>query len=201
MDLTIVERLACPNDHELTPLVVRADAVANGALERGILGCPSCTSEWVVDRGVAAFGPRAALSARDADPAVLAALLDLTEPGRIIIADGLAGGACTALARDYGALVLTLDPADDGAYAAVVDGAQRVPLAAHAARGAVLMRVERSAAFAESVVRGLAPRSRMVASLVVPVPSGVNEMARDDMLWVGACEDVSAPVALRRSSR
>ncbi|HKS06368.1 MAG TPA: hypothetical protein VJR92_08660 [Gemmatimonadaceae bacterium] len=198
MDLTVVERLICPNDHEPTPLVVRADATAHGALTRGVLGCPKCESEWKVDGGVARFGPRAELPHASADPAVLAALLDLTEPGRLIIVDGVSAETCAALARDYGAMIVALDPPESGSYAAVIEGATHAPVSAGVARGAVLMRAVRDAAFNESIVRAVGPRGRIVGAPDVRIPRDVTEMARDDRLWVGARDDVSAPVSLRR---
>jgi uncharacterized protein YbaR (Trm112 family) len=200
VDLTVVERLICPNTHAATPLVVRADATVHGALERGVLGCPACQSEWNVDDGVARFGARADLGTTSADPAVLAALLDLTEPGRLVIVDGLADDACAALARDYGALVIALDPRERGPHAAVIEGASQAPVSAGAARGAVLMRTERDVAFIDSVVRTVAARGRVVGGTAVSVPSAVTEMARDERLWVGARDEVSAPVALRRGA-
>lgn len=205
MDLTIVERFVCPRDHAPAPLVVRADVVLNGQLVAGALGCPVCRGEWSVEAGIVQFGTLATMPVdmrvTTADAPALAAMLDLAEPGRLVVADGIPGEIASALARDFGARIVALDPADAGDYAAAIDGAMRVPLSAGSARGALLLRGARDDAFVDSALRTLAAGGRMVRGVRARVPDGASEFARDDRWWVATRDEVSAPIALRRGAR
>jgi hypothetical protein len=204
MDLTLAERLICPLPHERTALVVRADRVANGRLIDGLLGCPVCHGEWPVRGGVARFGPPSGVPAAHADADVLAALLGLVEPGRVVIADGVSAPVSRALALRYGAIMLSIDASETNDPTATIEGAARVPIAPGSAQGAALLR-EREAAFVTSAAEALAASSRIVSTLSNGVPHGVAELARDDVLWVGAPEPASLaatqPVTLRRAGR
>lgn len=201
MDLALVERLICPRAHEPAPLVVRADEVDAGRLVRGVVGCPVCREEWPVVDGRVEFSAAPAGNSADArDAATIAALLALTEPGKLLIVDGASVVLTAALVSEFGAIVVALDAPRDSRASAVINGAERVPLAPAAANGVLLLRPSRSEAFVASAARALAPGGRMAGALAVNVPAGVRERARDDRMWVGERERAgSAPVPLRRA--
>ena len=200
MDLALVERLICPRAHEPAPLVVRADDVVEGRLLRGAVGCPVCRDEWPVVDGRVQFGPVPAGDATDiSDVATIAALLALTEPGTLVLVDGAPSALTAALVDEFGAMVVALDAPRDSRASAVMNGAERVPLAVGAARGVLLLRSSRDASFVASAARALAPGGRMIGAPGVLMPGDVRELARDERLWVGERERVTAPVPLRRA--
>ena len=197
MDLAIVQRLICPASHASTPLVVRADLAEHGRMQKGVLGCPACQVEWVVDNGVAHFGARAELPPNIAPEATtLAAFLGLTDP-QLVVTDGVPAQIVEALVREFGAVVVALDADVAPTTATVLDGAAIVPLADGIASGAVLLR-SRDAAFVASAVRSIAPEGRLVGSTALDLPAGVSEIARNDVLWVAAREVSVVPVELLR---
>ena len=198
MDLTIAQRLICPRGHATTPLVARVDEIVDGRIHRGLLGCPQCNGEWKIAGGVARFGGRATLSAvAGPDAATVAAFLALAEPG-LIVCDGVAVRIVDALCRDFGAVVVALDPEELARAATAIDGAERVPLSTASARGAVLLRSQRDASFVASAVAALAPAGRMLAAVTLPVAAGLRELARDGYFWVAEREQQAVPVAIRR---
>lgn len=199
MDLTIAERLVCPHAHPVTPLVVRADVTERGHLMEGLAGCPVCMGEWPVHGGVLQLGERAAASVEPApDADVIAALLSLTEPGVLIVTDGLPGDAVSHLSGTYGAQIVALDDASVRDAAAIIVGAERIPVSSGVLRGAVLLRAARDTDFLASIVRALGPGARVVAADAIPVHSGLSELARDGGVWVGSRVAEPVPVELRR---
>jgi hypothetical protein len=198
VDLTIVQRLTCPRGHGVTQLVARVDDVIGGRVRNGLLGCPQCNAEWVVTDGVARFGARVTMPAVGVhDATTIAAFLALTEPG-VVIVDGVAARIADELCRDFGALVVSLDPDEPARTSTVIDGAERVPLAPAVARGAVLLRPGRDAAFVESAASALESAGRILAVATLPLAAGLRELARDANFWVAVRAEHTVPVTLRR---
>ncbi|HYV96203.1 MAG TPA: hypothetical protein VE967_01970 [Gemmatimonadaceae bacterium] len=198
MDLAFAERLVCPEGHAETPLVVRADEVANGQLLRGVLGCPVCTNEWPVDQGIARFGPPTSLAAAASpDATTAAALLGLTEPS-VVVCDGASEELLHALSADYHALIMAMDVSEAGTAVSVV-GAKRVPLAHGVARAALLLRPARDPGFVASAMAAVTTGGRVVGAAAMAVPEMVDVLARDANVWVA--ETRSAPVALLRKPK
>lgn len=167
---------------------------------RGVVGCPRCQLERAVQDGVVQFGASSAPAAIDSpDAATLAALLDLAEPGRLVLSDGAPASLVAALTDEFGAMVVALDAPPGVRAAAVLNGAESVPVAGGAARAVLLLRPARSDAFIASAARALAPGGRLAAAAAMAAPHDVRVMARDASLWVGERESVTAPVALRRA--
>lgn len=198
MDLAIAERLVCPAAHAPTPLIIRADQTRDGRLVTGVLGCAVCRRDWPVEGGEAQFG--------DADPGepvaspdalALAAYLGLTEPGALVVTDGVTSDAECALADEYGAQIVAIDPFAGSRAPVIIRRPPAVPLAARSARGAVLLRADRDERFVASAVLSLAPGGRLVAASAIRA-TGVVELARESSLWVGERERTSDPVPLRR---
>jgi hypothetical protein len=205
VDRGIIERLVCPGPHATTPLVVRADHIREGRLERGIVGCPVCLQEWSVVGGVARFGDPVPAAEGVIGPFALtsgaaAALLGLTEPG-IVLVDGAPASLADALATDYGATVVAFDPpaGEHPRRASVVVGATAAPFGSGLARSALLLRAGRTDAFTASVARTVGAGGRIVGVERVPLPRGVQALLRQDGVWVAERERVSSELlALRR---
>jgi len=108
--------------------------------------------------------------AESPDGATAAALLALAEPGRLVLTDGASSQVIAELTDVFGAIVVALDTPVGTRASAQLNGAETVPLAAGAARGALLLRPSRSTAFIESVVRALAGGGRMVGAPAIATP-------------------------------
>ena len=67
-----------------------------------------------------------------------------------------------------------------------------IPLATGAARAIAID--AGGAARAASAVRVTRARGRVLAPVVLPVPEGVRELARDAHLWVGEREPIASPI-------
>jgi uncharacterized protein YbaR (Trm112 family) len=197
MDLTLVERLVCPEVHATTPLVVRVDAAESGRVRAGMLGCPACHREWPIEHFAARFGPPADLPASaPMDGHAAAALLNLTAPG-IVIADGASAEMIRILVSSYEASVVALDDESPDA-SALLTGAQRVPLAPGVATGALLFRQRRTAAFIASVASAVAPWGRVIAAHGVAADARLREIARDESVAVLAREPDAVRVELTK---
>jgi hypothetical protein len=197
MDLTLVERLICPEAHDTAPLVVRVDVVQAGRVQRGMLGCPVCRREWPVDEFLVRFGPRApSPPSASIDGHAAAAFLDLTAPG-IVIVDGVPGDVTSILSASYEAAVVAMDD-KAGTPAAAIHGAQRVPLAPAVAAGALLFRQGRSADFVASLVNAVVPGGRVVAIRNVVADGRLREIAHDEHVSVFVREPDAVRVELAR---
>src|SRR5687767_12136750 len=97
MQLEVIERLRCPASHAESALVASASQQVERRIVRGVLGCPVCGAEFPIRGGIADFrampGAESAAmlhgGAPNEEAAVrLAAQLDLTEPGRLVLLCG-----------------------------------------------------------------------------------------------------------------
>ena len=209
MLLALTDHLRCTGAHEESSLVARADVVVMRRMIEGVLGCPVCHVERRVAGGVlywsAGESPPPASAEADVTGAELlrlAALIGLAESPSPFVLCGARGLAAAGLGGIVDAPTVLLDPPDDraAARATVIRRAPRLPLAPRSARGVALDAAWASAGDrVVSAVAALAPRGRLVAPAMTPVPAGVREIARDAREWVAEREaDV---VGLRRASR
>ncbi len=185
----------------------------------GVLGCPVCQMEHDVRRGVlhwsAASGASAGAASASAPPAAstadtsedavtrIGALLGFGESTAPFVLTGPSAAAAVGLLGLVDAVLVLLDPPDDAAaaFATVIRGAARVPLAARSARGVLLDGDWAVADRALAAVDALADGGRLVAPVSVPLPAGVRELARDDRQWVAERVGGAVPIPLRRSTR
>jgi len=208
--IELVDILRCLEPHEETWLVVAVQRMDGRHVIEGSLGCPVCHREYAIRDGVAYFAAAPSASRptttlpNPAEAIRLAAALALTDAASVAVLHG--GWASHArLVRSFapsqllvlGALVQM--SGGDGVSVIVSDVA---PFAAVSV-DAVALDAGGTPALAESLLRSLRIGGRMLAPATLPVPAEINELARDDEVWVG--ERIGAatePIALtRRGSR
>ena len=205
MYLELIDALRCPIPHEDTPLVASISQREDRDIVSGTLGCPVCHAEYVMERGVAIFGDEpeggTAGVARYAEPAAdlamrCAALLDLHEPGGVVLLGGAWGTAAPDLAEMTRVLVLLVEPPAEvqlGRGLAALRAGASLPLAPGALRGIALDEMTATQPTLASAVRALKPRGRLIAPAAAAVPAGVWERARDDRHWVAEVEPGASP--------
>lgn len=227
MFIELVDSLRCVEPHEDSWLVLATRRMDGRTVVEGTLGCPVCRRSYAITEGVAYLGAEPDESPREAphEPAApteddtmrLAALLDLTSPGGLVVLGGGWARHADALLDLAPVRLLLLDPtapvarddrlAPDGSVSVLRTSGGVVPLAAGAARAVALDGATAGVARLEAAARALAPGGRLVAPVDVALPSGVRELARDGELWVaerergGGVSGGGAPVALRRARR
>ena len=223
MFLELVDSLRCVRPHEDSWLIARADLLVGRHIVEGELGCPLCEARYAIREGVADFTadvarpadiPRAARSARErsteSDQALAlraAALLELTEPGGLVILAGdWSDSAESLLELIEGVQFLALDSGTElrsGGALSLARIADVLPLAASCVRGIALDDAHATPSLLAGAARALVPNGRLIAPSSTPVPDSLRELARDEEQWVAAAappSNVSAPVpiALRR---
>jgi len=197
MHIELVDVLRCPQPHGDAWLIASITRMEDRDILEGTLGCPECGAEYPVRDGVVRFdGHERAATADDhetpgepdeAEIMRLAAMLDLAPPGGVAALAGDWGMYARALNDLTSVRVLLVDgPAcvDAGWGVYAVRAAEGVfPLGVGTLRAAALD--ARHAALAPRAALALAPAGRLVAPADTPVPEGVRELARDEMVWVG----------------
>jgi hypothetical protein len=196
----LVDTLRCVEEHEESWLVAAVDRTEGRHILSGVLGCPVCHAQYVIERGIADFAGAAdkpvVLDQPGLDPTddlaiKLAAMLDLTEPLGYVILMGRWTRLASALRALVDVSVIALNPMPDVAMGGGVSGVRalaRVPLLGGSAWGAALDSTSMSATDAvllQSVVGGVKPGGRIVGPVSLPLPAGVTELVRDSEQWVG----------------
>jgi len=213
--IELVDSLRCLEAHDETWLVAAANRMEGRHLTEGVLGCPVCHREYLVRDGSAWFSarqpdtadPGLTTLAADSDPAHMtrtAALLDLSQPGGIVVLGGSWAAHADAVAELGVAHVVVLNTrASESSVqevsSIVVD--DRLPFGAAALRGVAVDRGLASPALLGSAARSLRSRGRLVAPSDAAVPDGVDVLARDDRVWVAERTLVSSPPIALRSVR
>jgi hypothetical protein len=126
----------------------------------------------------------------------LAAQLDLTEAGRLVLLCGDYARIAPPLSVAFDALVLAINPpvnekrhiAEHASVLLVDDG---VPLAPATVHGAAVDSTQARQLSLTSIVEALRPNGRLVGPRATQPPAGLGVLAADDSEWVGA---KSAPV-------
>jgi len=203
MHIEHVDVLRCPQPHEESWLVASIETMEGREIVRGTLGCPVCRAEYPVrDREVQLGGtPSPSCELPDPEETMrLAALLDLGEPGGVVVLAGGMGAHATSLrAMMDQRFVLLAAPAnvatEQGVYAVSAPAAS-FPFGEGVLRAVALDAAR--AALAPAAARSLRAGGRLVAPAETPVPVGIRELARDDRQWVGEREGRPALVGLKR---
>lgn len=214
MFIELVDSLRCLEPHDETWLVAAASRMDGRHLVDGVLGCPICRRTYAVRDGAAWFSKRQpdaadlTMPVADSDPGHVtrtAALLDLSQPGGIVVLGGSWAAYADAVAELGVAHVVVLNAraSDAGVQevsSIVVD--DRLPFGAGALRGVAVDGSAASPALLSSTALSLRSRGRLVAPSDAAVPDGVEVLARDDRVWVAERTVVaSPPVALRSGVR
>ncbi|HWZ59781.1 MAG TPA: hypothetical protein VNW46_12465 [Gemmatimonadaceae bacterium] len=170
-----------------------AERMVGRHIVEGQLGCPVCEAVYPIAGGAVLFGERTSAATRAEADEVLrtAALLDLADPGGVVVLVGAWSVYAQPLADVVDAHLLVVDPpvAQEGVSAIYAGGL--IPLAAGSVRAV-------ATDAPELVVRALRVGGRVLAPVAAAVPEGVRELARDDRHWVGEAILAAPTVQLRR---
>jgi hypothetical protein len=198
MFVELIESLRCPREHEESALIASAKKTEARHIVEGVLGCPVCGEEFsVVDAElhVDADAGRGASEAPSAETAMrLAAFLELTDArGAALLLGRWAAHADQVMRITEAPLVLVNAPAGRRPdVAASILSRDVVPFAPGSARGAALD-ASMSDALRESAVNAVRSGGRLVGDASLPLPPGVREIVRDDVMWVGEKTAASNP--------
>jgi uncharacterized protein YbaR (Trm112 family) len=206
MFIELVDVLRCPKPHEESWLVLAATRVDDRDVMAGTLGCPVCQAEYPIVDGVARFDagkPRLTSTAAQADEDEalrLAALLNLSDSRGYAVLVGARAAQGPLVASMTDVQLLLIDPPPGIGMGLGVSGlttpanSPMLPLAEASARGIALDSAA-NPELARAAVAVLRPGGRLVAAESLPLPEGVNELARDNRLVVA--ERATVPAASR----
>lgn len=201
MFVELIESLRCPNDHEESPLIASATKTEARHIIDGTLGCAVCRAEFPIRDGVAEFSPRGALGGVFEIPSEeaamrIAAFLELTDAGGFALLCSRWAIHMEPLGRLTQTPIVAVNPslAMPVRLAAGAIRCQTIPFAEGSARAFALDNSSKQELIA-SGVRAVRPGGRVLGPATLPVPEGVRELVRDDVVWVG--EKSAAPSAPR----
>lgn len=218
MHVDVIELLRCPADHEESALVASAARQIDRRITHGTLGCPVCGAEYSVRFGVVDLRRDPIASAEHDAPAPeaapnedavvrLAAQLDLTEPGRLLLLAGEYRTRAAALSVMFDArciVVVVAESAERGIaeHASVLRVDTKVPLARASLHGVAIDATFSRRLGLQQVSSLLRPRGRLVAPATTSLPANVKELARDGNECVAArLASTSDVVPLKRAAR
>lgn len=205
MFIELVGSLRCVHAHPLSWLVASAYRMEERDIVSGELGCHICGARYPVEEGRADFrelGSEASASpgrapggAPDGEPLYggdptelalrVAALLELTSPGGVVLLGGQWSRAAEPLASGEVAErvhVLALDPVTDlrsGNGISIALTGRRAPLRPATVRGIALDESHSDPDYLASAAEALRPGSRILVPLSVPLPAGLAELTHD----------------------
>lgn len=199
MHVAFIELLRCPRPHAESALVAAAREQRERRIIHGTLGCPLCGASFSIRAGVAdlrASPPADALAtATTVEPpnensvVRLAAQLDLTEGGRLVLLFGQYARIAPPLTVAFDAHVLAINPPVSerrhiAEHASVLLVDSGVPLARSTVHGAAVDSNHAAQLGLTDLVQALRPNGRLVAPRAVDVPADVSLLAADDSEWV-----------------
>ena len=207
MHIEFIDLLRCPNAHEETWLVAALHRMDGRQVVEAKLGCPVCGAEFFIRDGVARFDgegsttPKDYSSSHDDAAMRIAAFLDLTGPGKLVLLAGELAALSEQLSELADARVISLNrPArpqtrtlDTVAELRVL---ARIPLAAKSLDGIALDESHSTAELLAEAAKLLRPRGRLVASATAGLSPEFRELGRDEHHVVA--EYVGELVTLRR---
>ena len=210
MFVELIESLRCPNGHEESPLIASATRTEARHIIEGVLGCPVCHAEFPIRETVAEFSPRGTIGGVFEAPSEevamrLAAFLELTDAIGFALLCSRWAIHVEPISRLTQTPIVVINPsiAMPVRRAAGAMRCTTIPFAEGSAR-AFAFDNGSSRELIASGVRAVRPGGRILGPSTLPVPEGVKELVRDDVMWVGEKSATpSAPrlVALKRSGR
>lgn len=197
MFIELLDLLRCVNAHEDTWLVASFKSVSNRFVLEGTLGCPTCSAEYPIRKGIADFRSGATLPERKAQRSAakldredlatrVGAFLNVTEPGSTVVLAGSWARAAQELSLMTEARVLALNPesgTEESETIALVNVGSEIPVAPGSVLG-VALDASSPAGIVASAVRAIRPGGRIVGPAAIPPPPELAVLARDANYWV-----------------
>jgi uncharacterized protein YbaR (Trm112 family) len=207
MHIEFLDLLRCPNPHEETWLVAALHQMDGRLVVEAKLGCPVCGAEYFVRDGIAIFSeeesPDSAIQNAAEDDAAMriAAFLDLTGPGKLVLLAGDQAASAETLSALADARVISLNATTNAQpvraeRVAEVRARVPMPLAAKSLDGIALDESHTTPEMLAEAARLLRPRGRLLAAARATLSPEFRELARDADHVIA--EYVGELVSLRR---
>jgi len=207
MHIEFIDLLRCPKPHEETWLVAALYNMDGRLVIEAMLGCPNCAAEYSIRDGIAMFSEHessdSAIQNSPQDDAAerIAAFLDLTGPGKIVLLAGNEAASAEALSELADARIIALNspPGSQTPFServAEVRARTPIPLASRSLDGIALDEAHTSPEIISEAARLLRPRGRLLAAARAGLSPEFRELARDENHVVA--EYVGELVSLRR---
>jgi uncharacterized protein YbaR (Trm112 family) len=203
--LSLADVFRCPAIHEESALVLSVDAWRGQRVERGVLGCPQCGSRYPIAGGAIDFRsvpdiPISSVVDSGSTDEVdrVQALLNLADPGGVILLSGRYVALGSALTRRIETTCLLIGATSETENCVGMMVGDRLPLAAGSLRAAAVDAP--SSSLVPELVRAIRGAGRLLLD-GVPLPAGVNELARDGRSSLGQVPESTPVVPLRRPGR
>jgi uncharacterized protein YbaR (Trm112 family) len=206
MHIEFIDLLRCPRPHEETWLVAALQQMEGRHVVEAKLGCPVCGAEFFIRDGVALFDDDDAIDAGaqplgDDDVMHIAAFLNLTAPGKIVLLAGRLASASESLGERVDARVISLNSTSRTNITrldrvAEIRAATPLPLAAKSLDAIALDDAHSTPQLLAEAGKVLRPRGRLVAGSEAELSAEFRELARDSDHVVAEC--VGELVTLRR---
>ncbi len=207
----MIDLLRCINAHEDTWLVASFREVTNRFVTEGTLGCPVCSAQYDITKGVVDFTRGDSIDDPEADRAHAGhrreelatragAYLDATQPGATIVLGGLWAFAARDLAQMADVRVIALNAprgVPESERVGLVRIVDRIPLAVNLSHGIAFDGWFSAEAIGDAM-RVVRPGGRVVGPSSAPPPDGSVVLARDEHYWVA--EKTPEIISLRRSA-
>lgn len=202
MFIELIELLQCPRGHtEASPCVLSSQELVGRTVTRGVIGCPTCRTEYPIENGVVRFGvdPLLGTDSRSdditveemLDPETVRALLSLEISGGYIVLVGSATRASGSLAELGGTRHIGINgPPDVGESSemSLLQATAQIPLRSGVARGMVVGPEYAIEPWLTEGIRVLADGMRLLVADEGVAPAGARRLAADRGLWVGVKE-------------
>ncbi len=202
MFIELIDLLRCPREHQDSWLVAAFTKMDGRFVIEGKLGCPVCSASYPVVGGVVKFAQGhqqsvVASHAEETDPLRIAAMLNLTRPGSVVVLEGSSSLHAAAIVMLTEARVIALNassPVPETERVAEITAGNRVPIAAQSVDGIVIE--SRNEEMMQEALRVLVPGGRIVAPADTKLGNLFREVVRDDRNVVG--ETIGQLVTLGR---
>lgn len=204
MFIELLDGLRCVADHPQIPLVAAILQRDERFVVQGVLGCPTCRREYQIGDGVAWFrdpddGTSSMPAPRDAEGAMrIGAFLAVSDGVTIALVGDWARYAIE-LAELVGLRAYAVNPGEpvgESERVGTLYSDNRLPFTDGSLRGVAIDESGWSGEELQLATRALSPGGRMVGPANSPVPTEMEEIARDDRWWIG--EKRGPLVALHR---
>jgi uncharacterized protein YbaR (Trm112 family) len=195
MFIELIDDLRCPVAHRQINLVAVIEERDERQILAATLGCPECHREYVIRDGIAWFTEPGSIAQR-AEPAAdddneemirIGAFLAVSDRVTVALAGKWARHAA-ALAELANIRVFAIDPTATVAVServgVLMTGGQ-FPFRNEILQGVAIDESNWDADKLDAAARVLDETGRMVAPAAAPVPATIEEVARDESVWVG----------------